>query len=559
MTRDFSDLKELSTADVSFALVVIHKKIRSQEQMRLVLRALVTQRNKNGFRGIETFLEERKLLTPAEIDRVLRTRWKHARKCSDCADLTYLMPRQRSSEVQCEHCRGPLINGRLDRNKLSAKKTGPSHRTTKNYFAAMDADSGVEVPALPTRREVEDNDATYQTEWNTGFNKTYDQYNASQNFGESEPGFARSVPGPTESEPGFDSVAIVPDNENADYDVVDEGVNSHNPTKEIDWAEELVGDQLGQYRILEKINEGGMSVIFLGKSEILGQKFVIKVLKKQIMNESRIQRLIREAQACMSLTHPNIVRVHTIEKSIMGLYYLVMEYVDGVDLEKTLEAEGPLPWKRASHIINEVAKGLAVSHAQNVLHRDIKPANILLPREGGVKIADFGLSKNNDSSMGITKDNVLVGTPLYMAPETGTVEQVDHRLDIYCLGLTFYILLHGYHPFEDLGLMAILKKQAHQEIPEPNLRSLKCPEGVVTILGQMLAFDITERYQSVYEIQHDFALLFSGRKVPPRRLGLWAKCLEIPEEKRTKSRRFSGLTSLFKLGKKDESTDSVEL
>lgn len=547
MTREFSDLKELSTADVSFALVVIHKKIRSQEQIHLVLRALVNQRKKNGFRGIETFLEERKLLSPHEIDRVLRTRWKHARKCSDCADLTYLMPRQRSADVLCEHCRGPLINGRLDRNKSkrSPEATGPSHRTTKNYFAAMDVDSSVGVPALPTRREPETSENSYQTEWNTGFNKTYDQYTASQNFGESEP--------------GFDSVAIVPEDDKSEFEVVDDGVNSSNPTKAVDWADELVGEQLGQYRILEKINEGGMSVIFLGRSEILGEKFVIKVLKKQIMNESRIQRLIREAQACMSLTHPNIVRVHTIEKSIRGLYYLVMEYVDGIDLEETLKKAGPLPWKKASFIMNEVAKGLAVSHAQNILHRDIKPANILLPKSGGVKIADFGLSKNNDSTMGITKDNVMVGTPLYMAPETGAVDQVDHRVDIYCLGLTFYILLHGYHPFEDLGLMAILKKQAHREIPEPDCDSLSCPKAVVTILGQMLSFDIHERYQSVYEIQHDFALLFAGQPVPPRRLGLWAESLEFPPEKSKKNRRFSGLTKLFKIGKKDESTDAVEL
>lgn len=552
MTRDFSDLKDLKTADVSFALVVIHKKIRSQEQMRLILRALVTQRNKNGFRAIETFLEDRELLTPAEVDRVLRTRWKHARKCSVCADLTYLMPRQRSADVRCEHCGGALINGRLDRMKRSpsGRSALPRNRTTKNYFSAMDADTGVERVGLPQKKQVDPNEESYQTEWNTGFKQTYDQYNAAQEDNASQ-----------DDDSEFGSVVVVGESGEQDpgYDVVEIKPNENNATEQIDWARELVGQQLGQYRILKKINEGGMSVIFLGESEILGQKFVIKVLKKQIMNESRIKRLIREAQACMSLTHPNIVRVHTIEKSIMGLYYLVMEYVDGIDLEKTLEKSGPLPWKKAAFIINEVAKGLAVSHTQNVLHRDIKPANILLPREGGVKIADFGLSKNNESSLGITKDNVMVGTPLYMAPETGAVEQIDHRVDIYCLGLTFYILVHGYHPFEDLGLMAILKKQAHRDIPEPDRKALGCPEDIVTIMGQMLAFDLEERYQSVYEIQHDFALLFSGRRVPPRRMGLWAKSLELPEEKNPKNRRFSGLTKLFSFGKKDESTDSVEI
>jgi serine/threonine protein kinase len=540
MTGEFFNLvdrsiPELNTADISFSLVVVHKKFRSKKQMYFIMKSLVYQRQQENQQCIEEFVEDQKLLTPNEIDRVLRTRWKHARKCKTCKDLTYLLPKERSEEIACEHCGEALHAGRLDGRRRSSRTLRPK-KTTKNYYLLKEDKDNSSDCLLPQRIKPEHDSAEFSTKWDSQYNVVYD---AAQE---------------TVANPAKESETIIvmqsnEDEEKASFLVVDSKEDSNS---EVNWQEELIGTTLGRYTIIEKIAEGGIAVIFRAHNDILMQDFVIKILKQEFVTERRTKRLIQEAQACMNLAHPNIVKVYGVDKTPNNLYYVVMEYVDGLDLQKTLEAFGAKSWRKATKIVYQVAQGLAISHQANILHRDIKPANILLPRDGGVKITDFGLAKKCESSIDFTAHGVIIGTPLYMAPEVGLSVDIDLTIDIYCLGLTFYYMLVGKHPFADLELRQLLNKTAHRKIPKLDYKSLDCPPGLINILSNMLAFAPEQRYQSTITLLSDLGAILQNPNAVVQDHGLWAGDQQKEIDQRAgqqpapQIKHFRTLTKVFK-------------
>jgi serine/threonine protein kinase len=215
----------------------------------------------------------------------------------------------------------------------------------------------------------------------------------------------------------------------------------------------LVGRQIGQYRILEKLGQGGMGVVYLAEDTRLGRTVAIKALRPTATHDSRQrERLRREAQTAAALSHPGIAMVYALEEFGDDLY-IVGEYVPGRTLREEL-ADGPLPIARVIDTAVDVARALAAAHEHGVVHRDLKPENIIRSRDGRLKILDFGLARSRDGSLGsapgavrLTETGAILGTPAYMSPEQLRGEDVDFRADVFAFGVLMYELTTGVHPF----------------------------------------------------------------------------------------------------------------
>ena len=250
-------------------------------------------------------------------------------------------------------------------------------------------------------------------------------------------------------------------------------------------AEEL---QLGlpQYEIRQMLGRGGMGVVYQGWQKSLDRLVAIKILNQQLENRTPgfAERFKREARAMARFAHPGIIAVHDAGETDGGLLYFVMEYVDGTDVQQMLAREGRFAPERAMEIAGHVCTALAYAHQRGVVHRDIKPANVMVDAEGGVKVADFGLVKiAAEEAAPLTRPMEAMGTPNYMAPETMLgLDRVDHRADLYAVGVMLYVMLTGQIPrgtFEapsrwvaglDPRLDAVVK-QAMQRDPEQRYAS----------------------------------------------------------------------------------------
>jgi serine/threonine protein kinase len=265
----------------------------------------------------------------------------------------------------------------------------------------------------------------------------------------------------------------------------------------------------GPYVVLDKLGAGKMGFVYKARHKELGLIFAIKVLPARRLAQSpkALARFQREVALHVRLIHPNIVRVHDAGEA-HGLPYLVMEYVEGQDLDSLVKETGPLPPAEAVECIVQAAAGMAYAHREGVVHRDIKPANLLLDKNGVVKVLDLGLGRFDDQALGaedeggrLTGDMQILGTPNYMAPEQArNPREADARCDVYSLGCTFYYLLTGRPPFAaDTPIRTLL---AHREAPIPSLCAEHAdisPE-VQSAFAKMLAKDPAQRHQSMDEV-----------------------------------------------------------
>jgi serine/threonine protein kinase len=233
-----------------------------------------------------------------------------------------------------------------------------------------------------------------------------------------------------------------------------EGSRSFSPPDLADLA-----PSFPQLELLELLGRGGMGAVYKAKQKELDRVVALKILPPGIGNDAAFaERFAREAKALARLNHPGIVTIHDFGR-VNDLYYFIMEFVDGVNLHRLLEG-GRVSPREALAIVPQICDALQYAHDQGIVHRDIKPQNILLDRRGRVKVADFGLAKlvavesetgplciSNISSSSLTEAGKIMGTPAYMAPEQAQrPDEVDHRADIYALGVVFYQLLHGELP-----------------------------------------------------------------------------------------------------------------
>lgn len=273
------------------------------------------------------------------------------------------------------------------------------------------------------------------------------------------------------------------------------------------------GYHLDQYVILEEIGRGGMGRVYKARHRTMNRVVALKVLAPDLTNSDRAREMfLREVRAVAQLVHPNIVTAFDANK-VEDRYYLVLEYVDGPNLDQLVKARGPLSIGQACDFIRQSAQGLHCAHVAGMVHRDIKPANILVQRRaadgssGLVKISDFGLAKLVNTGSEITnqtilnKPNTVMGTPDFLSPEQARcMHKIDIRSDVYSLGCTFYFLLTGQVPFPGgTSLDKLIRHSKEQPTPIEKLRA-DVPAEVLAIVRKMTAKAPEDRYQTPGEV-----------------------------------------------------------
>ncbi|MCY3019108.1 MAG: SUMF1/EgtB/PvdO family nonheme iron enzyme [Planctomycetota bacterium] len=271
--------------------------------------------------------------------------------------------------------------------------------------------------------------------------------------------------------------------------------------------------QLGQFKLLKKLGEGGMGAVYLAEDTNAGRMVALKLLPKKHAGDSEfLSRFRREARAAGQLNHVNIVAAHTVGEE-MGNHYIVMEYVEGEPLDKTLKRDGALPWDKALEIVMQVARGLKHAHEHGIIHRDIKPGNIIVTPQGVAKILDLGLSKAIGGEEHFnTQTGVAVGTPHYISPEQARGDKnLDGRMDIYSLGATFYHLVTGQTPFEGSTAAVIMTKHLNEQLTNPQDIVEDLPDNVAHVIIKMMAKEPNDRYRDCKELLDDLELVIDGR------------------------------------------------
>lgn len=270
-----------------------------------------------------------------------------------------------------------------------------------------------------------------------------------------------------------------------------------------------VGQTLGKYQIMRVLGTGAMGAVFLAQDTVLGRQVAIKVVRPNFAGDPNFHaRFLREARTLAQLNHPNVVQIYDVsDGSSNNLPYLVTEFVDGEDLHLVLRHEKRLPWKRALTLCRQIALGLETAAAKQIVHRDVKPGNILVTHEGVAKVTDFGLAKPLVGDNNITKVQVVMGTPNYIAPEQAMGQEVDWRADQYALGCTLFHLLSGTPPFVDGSPAEICAAHVYQDYPSISRLVKDLPVGLETILQQMVAKRPSQRFQSYRELVTAFAKL----------------------------------------------------
>jgi serine/threonine protein kinase len=282
------------------------------------------------------------------------------------------------------------------------------------------------------------------------------------------------------------------------------GVTLAKPTED----QEFTLKHLGEYRLLEKLGEGGMGSVYKAVHTKLRRTVAVKVLPKGRIEDPRaIARFEREMAAVGAIDHPNVVRAHDA-REIEGTRFLVMEYVEGRDLTELIRAGGSMPVADACELARQAALGLQAAHEHELVHRDIKPSNLMLTKTGSVKILDLGLARfekgDQASKSEATATDQMVGTPDYMAPEQITESQsIDIRTDIYALGCTLYALLAGHPPFRGPNYRTTFEKiSAHVKEPVPPITHIRLdvPKPLLAVLDRMLAKEPDERFATPGEV-----------------------------------------------------------
>jgi len=266
---------------------------------------------------------------------------------------------------------------------------------------------------------------------------------------------------------------------------------------------EWIGRTLGGCQIVEKIGEGRMAVVYRAYQPHLERWVAVKVLRiaEADDREEFLQRFRQEARAIAALRHPNILTIYDYGETL-GTAYIVMEYVPGGSLKAQLTGQ-PMPWSEVARWVIPVGQALAYAHAQGIIHRDVKPANILLARPDWPLLADFGLVKMARRPGFITRPGLSIGTPAYLSPEQVMGDPVDHRSDIYSLGVMLYELLTGQLPFQAATpVEAMLRRLREPPIP-PRCLCPGLPPALESVLLRALARNPADRYPTMQAMVDD--------------------------------------------------------
>ncbi|MCM0598533.1 Stk1 family PASTA domain-containing Ser/Thr kinase [Periweissella fabalis] len=276
---------------------------------------------------------------------------------------------------------------------------------------------------------------------------------------------------------------------------------------------QLIGDR---YRIMRTLGEGGMANVYLAHDLILDRDVSIKTLRLDLTNDEKTSnRFRREALAATELTHPNIVEIYDFDEED-GIQYLVMEYIDGMDLKTYIKRYFPIPLQQVVHILKQVLSAVSAAHKAGIIHRDLKPQNILIDKQGNAKISDFGIAMTN-SELAMTQTNTIFGSVHYLSPEQTRGGMATDKSDVYSLGIILYEMLVGKVPFVGENAVAIALQHSQTQIPNVRDFDETIPQALENIVLKATAKDPVERYSSVDAMLIDLRTsLDAARIMEPR-------------------------------------------
>jgi eukaryotic-like serine/threonine-protein kinase len=264
-----------------------------------------------------------------------------------------------------------------------------------------------------------------------------------------------------------------------------------------------------RYKVLSKLGEGGMGVVYLAEHVFIEKRVALKVLSEDFARKADlVARFMQEAKAASKIGHENIVDITDFGETASGSVFFAMEFLDGMDLAGHIKSGGAMPFERAKTIMNQICRALGAAHSKGIIHRDMKPENVyLITREGKpdfVKVLDFGIAKMSALDEGgsrLTRTGMIFGTPEYMSPEQARGDKPDHRVDIYAAGCILYEMLTGDVPFHAETFMGVLTKHMFENPEPPSVRNPNAhvPHEVEQVCLKALAKDRDQRYQTMKE------------------------------------------------------------
>lgn len=279
----------------------------------------------------------------------------------------------------------------------------------------------------------------------------------------------------------------------------------------------LIGRRIsGRYEILRAIGGGGMANVYLALDIILDREVAIKVLRFDFVHDADfIRRFRREAQSAASLDHPNIVSIYDVGEED-DIYYIVMEYVEGMTLKEYINRTGPLHPKEAVQIMEQIVSAIAHAHDNQIVHRDIKPHNILIDHMGHIKVTDFGIAMALSSTT-ITHTNSVLGSVHYLSPEQARGGLSTKKSDIYSLGIVLFELLTARMPFEGESAVSIALKHLQSETPSVKRWNPAVPQSIENVVLKAMAKDPFHRYEAAEEMENDLKTAFDPDRLNEKR------------------------------------------
>lgn len=267
----------------------------------------------------------------------------------------------------------------------------------------------------------------------------------------------------------------------------------------------------GRYRIIRSLGEGGMANVYLARDLILDRDVSVKLLRLDLRDDPQtVKRFQREALAATELVHPNIVSVYDVGEE-NGMQYLVMEYVEGMDLKAYIKQHFPIPYQEVINIMEQVLSAVEVAHEHNIIHRDLKPQNILIDQHGNAKITDFGIAVAL-SEHTLTQTNTVLGSVHYLSPEQARGGMATKRSDIYSLGIILYELLTGTVPFKGETAVSIAIKHFQSEVPSVREFDPRIPQALENVVLKATTKRPENRYGTVQEMAEDLETSLSPRR-----------------------------------------------
>jgi serine/threonine-protein kinase len=267
----------------------------------------------------------------------------------------------------------------------------------------------------------------------------------------------------------------------------------------------MIGTVLsGRYRLEAKLGSGGMSTVYLARDQTLDRDVAVKVMHREMSEQAdQLERFRQEARAVAKLSHPNVVAVIDAGED-GGHPYIVFEYVEGETLKQRINRVGALDPQEALAYAIEIARGLTVAHARNMVHRDVKPQNVLIDAEGRAKLTDFGISRQLEQD-GMTATGRVLGTTDYVAPEQAMGHGVDPRSDLYSLGVVLYEMLIGQVPFHADSQVGVAMKHVNEVLPDVQQRRPEVSAAAALVVERATAKEPAQRYQEVGEMIDDLS------------------------------------------------------